>query len=290
MANTVISIENVSWAYAGSKTWALKDISAAIGEGEFIAVMGENGSGKTSFCRLINGLIPHSAKGKFAGKIIVDGINTLTSSVAELSQKAGMVFEDPETQMFTARVCDEAAFGLENMMKSAAAIKQKISWALKITGLKDYADYPPGALSGGQKQRLAIACALAMSNRILVMDEPTSQLDPAGAEEALSLIGDLCKNEKLTVIMATGSCEETAEFADKIALLKNGSLAAFDSPQRIFSDGKLTETCGIPGTQVSEFARAMNAMGKPLPFFPVVEDEAAQAINRWLRERERHAK
>ena len=285
MANTIISLENVSWAYAGTKTWALKNISAAVEEGEFIAVMGENGSGKTSFCRLLNGLIPHSAKGKFAGKVIVDGIDTLTSGVAELSQKAGMVFEDPQTQMFTARVYDEAAFGPENMMMSAAEIRERISRALHITGLDDYADYSPGILSGGQKQRLAIACALAMSNRILVMDEPASQLDPAGAEEVLSLIRELCTNRGLTVIMATGSCEEAAEFADKILLLKNGSVAAFDTPRRIFSDVKLTELCGIPGTQVSEFARVMDAAGKPLPFFPIAEDEAAAAVGLWLSER-----
>jgi energy-coupling factor transporter ATP-binding protein EcfA2 len=285
MANTVISLENVSWAYAGSKTWALKNISARVEEGEFIAVMGENGSGKTSFCRLINGRIPHSAKGKLAGKIIVDGINTLTSCLAELSQKTGMVFEDPQAQMFTARVCDQAAFRLENMMLPGKKKKKKVSWALKITGLNDYADYPPGALSGGQKQRLAIACALAMSNRILVMDEPASQLDPAGAEEMLSLIGELCRNKGLTVIMATTSCEEAAEFADKILLLKNGSSAAFDFPARVFSDAKLVESCGIPGTQISEFAHIMNAMGKPLPFFPIVEDEAAEAVKLWLGEK-----
>jgi energy-coupling factor transporter ATP-binding protein EcfA2 len=289
MANTIISLEDVSWAYAGSKTWALKNISAAVGEGEFIAVMGENGSGKTSFCRLINGLIPHSVKGKFVGKVIVDGINTLTSCVAELSQKAGMVFEDPQMQIFTARVCDEAAFALENMMMPAAEIREKVSWALKITGLDEYADYSPGTLSGGQKQRLAIACALAMSNRLLIMDEPSSQLDPAAAKGTLLLIKDLCANKNLTVIMATGSCEEAAEFADKILLLKNGSPAAFDSPERIFSDNKLAESCGVPGTQVSEFARTMNAMGNPLPFFPMLEDEAVKAVSLWLGEKKQNA-
>ena len=223
----------------------LHNISLEIGEGECIAVMGENGAGKTSFCRLLNGLIPHSLGGRLTGTVTVAGIRTASSTVAQIARVAGSVFEDPQTQLFTARVSDEAAFALENMLMPLDEIRERVLWALDAVGLSAYADYAPSALSGGQKQRLAIAAALAMAEKILVLDEPASQLDPEGARDILSLINNLHEQKKLTVIMATNSCEEAAEIADRICLLKSGSLAALGTPQRIFADGCLLDDCGI---------------------------------------------
>jgi energy-coupling factor transporter ATP-binding protein EcfA2 len=281
--STVITLENVSWIYARAQDWALKNISIAIGEGEFIAVMGENGAGKTTFCRLLNGLIPHSLPGKLLGTVTIDGILTVSSSVAQLAGKVGKVFEDPDTQLFTATAGDEAAFALENLLLPPQEIRERVRWALEITGLAAYADYAPSALSGGQKQRLAIAAALAMAEKVLVLDEPTSQLDSSGAREILSLISDLRTRRGLTVVMATASGEEAAEFADKICVLKNGSLAAFDTPRRIFADQRLLADSGISSPQVSEFAHRMTAQGSPLPRFPVNADEAAESVLDWYK-------
>jgi energy-coupling factor transport system ATP-binding protein len=240
VSGTIITLENVSWTYSRAQEYsrvrecALNNISVAIEEGECIAVMGENGAGKTSFCRLINGLIPHSLPGKLTGAVTVDGIVTSSSSVPQLARKVGMAFEDAESQLFTARVDDEIAFALENLLQPPDEIREKVNWALNISGLSAFADRAPSTLSGGQKQRLVIAAALAMAARILVLDEATSQLDPPGAREILSLIRELRVTRRLTVVMATNSGEEAAEFADKILVLKNGSLAAYDTPQRIF--------------------------------------------------------
>jgi energy-coupling factor transport system ATP-binding protein len=245
MSNPVINLENVSWAYTRARDWALKNINISIGEGECIAVMGENGAGKTTLCRLLNGLIPHSLPGKLLGKVTVDGIVTASSTVARLAGKVGMAFEDPETQLFTASVADEAAFALENLLLPAEAIRKKVEWALGIAGLSAYADYAPSTLSGGQKQRLAIACALAMATKVLVLDEPCSQLDPAGAREVLSVIRELRAHKGLTVVMATSSIDEAAEFADRVCVLHNGNLAAFDTPRRIFADRALLEKTGV---------------------------------------------
>jgi energy-coupling factor transport system ATP-binding protein len=253
--SAVITLENVSWAYARAREWALKNISLTIEEGEFIAVMGENGAGKTSFCRLLNGLIPHSLPGKLLGTVTAAGIVTASSTVAQLARKVGTVFEDPRTQLFTARADDEAAFALENLVLPPAQIRERTAWALDAAGLSAYADRAPSTLSGGQQQRLAIAAALAMAEKILVLDEPASQLDPDGAREVLSLIRDLRVRSRLTVVMATNSSAEAAEFADRICVLKDGCLAACDTPQRIFADQNLLDECAIAAPKNAEEER-----------------------------------
>jgi energy-coupling factor transport system ATP-binding protein len=241
VSGAIIQLENVSWAYSRARDWALKNICMTIGEGEFIAVMGENGAGKTSFCRLLNGLIPHSLPGKLIGSVMVDGTDTATTSVAQIAQITGTVFEDPWSPLFTTRVEDEVAFALENLRMPQEEIKEKVKWALDVTGLSAYADRAPVTLSGGQKQRLSIAAALAMAEKILVLDEPASQLDPEGAEEVLSLIRNLRERKGLTVVMATHSAEEAAAFSDKICVLKNGSVAAFGPPHLIFENQGLSD-------------------------------------------------
>jgi len=279
VSGSIITLENVSWAYSRSRDWALKNISMTIGEGECIAVMGENGAGKTTFCRLLNGLIPHSIDGKLLGTVTVDGVLTNSCTVARLAETVGMAFDDPQSQLFTAKVSDEIAFALENMRIPPAEIREKVRRALDLAGLSAYADYAPSALSGGQKQRLAIAAAVAMAEKILVLDEPTSQLDPAGAREVLSLIRDL--RARLTVVMATNSGEEAAEFADRICVLKNGSVAALDSPRRIFADQRLPDEYAIAAPPVAEFARRMTELGKPLPRFPIDLNEAEESVVEW---------
>jgi len=281
MPNAIIKLDNVSWAYSREKEMALRDISLEIEEGSFIAVMGRNGAGKSSFCRLLNGLIPHSLEGKLTGKVIIGGDDTASSSVANLAKKVGMAFEDPATQLFTPSVYDEAAFALENLLLEPGKIAAKVRQALEAAGLWDYRDYPVSNLSGGQKQRLTIAAALAMANKILVLDEPASQLDLLGAGEVLSFIRDLRAQKMLTVVMATGSGEEAAEFADKIIVLKDGCLAAFGTPGQVFADKKLLDSCMIDSPQVSEFANLMEEYGHPLPRFPVNLDEALESARDW---------
>jgi len=225
LSGALITLQDVSWAYSRAREWALKNIDLTIEEGECIAVLGENGAGKTSFCRLLNGLIPHSLPGKLLGTVTVDGITTASATVAQLARKVGTVFEDPRTQLFTASCNDEVAFALENLLLPPAEIRERTAWALEAAGLGRYADRAPTTLSGGQQQRLALAAALAMAEKILVLDEPTSQLDPEGAREIMSLIRDLQARKNLTVIMATNSDAEAAEFTDRIIVLKDGRIS-----------------------------------------------------------------
>jgi energy-coupling factor transporter ATP-binding protein EcfA2 len=286
--DTIIQLENVSWLYAHAQSWALHNISMTIHEGEFVVVMGETGAGKTSFCRLLNGLIPHSLPGKLLGTVTIDGMQTSATPVAQLAAKVGMAFDDPEAQLFTARVDDEVAFALENVLMPAEEIRERVPWALEAAGLSAYSHYAPSALSGGQKQRLAIAAALAMATKVLVLDEPASQLDPSGAREVLSFIRELRNRKGLTVVMTSASGEEAAEFADRVCVLKNGILAAYDTPRRIFANPDLSAESAIWPPQVSEFACHMAALGEPLPQFPLNIEEAKDSVLAWFLEHKRH--
>jgi energy-coupling factor transporter ATP-binding protein EcfA2 len=285
MPETIVTLEHVSWSYSRSRTWALQNISLEIARGELLAVMGENGAGKTTLCKLCNGIIPHSQPGTLRGTVTVDGMVTARSSVAALAGRVGMAFDDPETQLFTARVRDEAAFGLENLRMAPADIEERVAWALETAGLSSYADASPAALSGGQRQRLAIAAALVMAEKLLVLDEPTSQLDPAGAAEVLSLVREIRRGRGLAVIMATHNSEEAAACADRVCVLKNGAVAACGAPGDIFSDSALLRECWIQPPQVSELASRMRERGSPLPVFPLCFDEAKAAVLAWYKGR-----
>ena len=282
-----ITLENVSYAYprrggdtAARERWALNGISLEIGQGELLAVMGANGAGKTTFLKLCNGLIPHSEGGTLRGTVTVDGIVTGDSSVAELAGRVGMVMEDPETQLFTATVRDEAAFGPENLLVPPAEIAGRVAWALEVTGLSGRADSAVTALSGGEQQRLAIAAALAMASRALVLDEPASRLDPAGAAELLSLLLRLRDQRRLTVILATHNGAEAAR-ADRICVLKNGGIAACDTPRAIFGNRELLRDNCIRAPEVSELAHYLDERGAPLPLFPVLPEELLRYFRDW---------
>jgi len=274
----IIKLENVSYSYPRSAEFALRDISLEINDGDFIALMGLNGAGKTSFCKLINGVIPHSHGGRLAGRVTVDGLDTADTPVPVLASRVAAVHDDPDTQLFTATVRDELAFGPENLCIAPDEIEERTAYALEAAGLSAYRDMPPTALSGGQKQRLAIAAALAMSPRILVLDEPTSQLDTWSARETLELIAGIRERGGLTVLMATHNGEEAAAFANKICVLNKGKLAAFGSPREIFSDEQLVRDNWIRRPDVSELAAYLADRGQALPEFPLSLDEALTAI------------
>jgi energy-coupling factor transport system ATP-binding protein len=251
---SLIKLDNVSFIYPRAKNHALRDINLTVCEGEFLAVMGENGAGKTTFCKLINGIIPHLSGGHLSGTVTVDGIETKSSSVPQLALLVGMTLDDPDTQLFTSSVRHEAAFGLQNILMPPDEIEKNVKFALKAAGLTGLEDRAPTTLSGGEKQRLSIASALAMVNaeafdaktsvmkgKILVLDEPLCRLDPQGTQEVMSILGELRKNEKITIIMTTHDSAKAAEFADRVCILKNGKIAAVDTAKSIFTNTKLLE-------------------------------------------------
>ncbi|MHA1839844.1 MAG: energy-coupling factor ABC transporter ATP-binding protein, partial [Candidatus Ranarchaeia archaeon] len=240
----IVEIESLHYTYSKGQE-ALKNINLTIKEGEFLVIMGANGAGKTTLCLTLNGIIPSTTGGEFRGVIRVKGMDTLERRVYELAEHVGMVQQNPEAQLFMANLEQELAFGPENLCVDPQEIRKRITQALRDVRLEGMEKRSPADLSGGQKQRAAIASALTMQSDILVLDEPTSQLDPVGTDEVFSVVKDLNKKMGKTIIMAEHKSEEIAEFADRIVLLDNGSIVAEGSPSEVFSQVELLHKVNV---------------------------------------------
>jgi energy-coupling factor transport system ATP-binding protein len=236
-----ISVKNVTYTYPEQDTPALRDVNLEVEKGEYLVVMGRNGAGKTTLCVLLNGVIPNVLGGKMRGRTEVMGLDTRRHHVYELAQYVGMVLQDPEAQLFTSNVRSEAAFAAENLGVPREEMVERIEWALEVVRLQEFVKRAPSHLSGGQKQRLAIAAGLVMRPSVLVLDEPTSQLDPIGAQEVFSVLRDLNQDLGLTVVISTHKSEHAARFADRIVVLDQGEIVARGTPAEIFSQVELLD-------------------------------------------------
>ncbi|HIP89489.1 MAG TPA: ATP-binding cassette domain-containing protein [Thermococcus paralvinellae] len=241
----LIRVEGVSFRYPRAKEYSLKNINLKVRKGEFLGILGASGSGKSTLCLTFNGIIPHSIKGEFKGDVYVKGYNTRDTSVARLSTIVGLVMQNPDSQLFNMTVEEEIAFGLENLGLNTEEIKRRVRWALKITGLEGLENEFPPNLSGGQKQRLAIASVLAMKPEVLVLDEPTSQLDPLGKEQVLSLVTLLNKKQGITIILVEHNTEYLLSFADRVIVLDKGEIILEGKPKHVFEEVETLERLGI---------------------------------------------
>jgi energy-coupling factor transport system ATP-binding protein len=235
----------------GDPVPALRGIDLEIGRGEFVAVMGATGAGKTTLCLALTGLVPHATGGIIRGDVRVEGRNTKQCSVADLATLVGLVFQDSESQLFNMSVEQEAAFGPESLGLPAGEIEQRIDWALEAVGLSELRQRSPAALSGGQQRRLAIASVLAMRPALLVLDEPVAGLDPLGRQAVLSVIADL-RRQGTTVLMATQDPDTVAALADRVVVLDEGRLAVVGTPRVVFSQVDLMHALGLEVPQVTE--------------------------------------
>jgi len=250
VSRQIINIENVYYSYPQKsrnreRKYSLEGINLSVLEGEFLAVMGETGAGKSTLCRLLNGIIPHFHGGHLSGTVTVDGERTDEASVAHLALKVGMTLDDPEAQLFTSSVRSEAAFGPENLLLPVKEIEERVKYALSTVGLEGFEDRQPMTLSGGEKQRLAIAAALAMNAKILVLDEPLCRLDPRGEAEVMSVLGELRDKYKITIIMTDHNSKKMLEYADRVCILKEGRIACCGETKNIFLNRTLIEENGI---------------------------------------------
>ena len=241
----MIRVEELSFKYTGAKEYSLKNINLKVKKGEFLGILGASGSGKSTLCLTFNGIIPHSIKGEFNGNVFVQGYNTKEASVAELSKLVGLVLQNPDSQLFNMTVEEEVAFSLENLGLDVEEIRRRVYWSLKITGLEGLENEFPPNLSGGQKQRLVIASVLAMRPQILVLDEPTSQLDPLGREQVLSLVTLLNKEQGITIILVEHNTEYLFDFADRLIVLDKGELVMEGKPREVFEEADFLRSLGI---------------------------------------------
>lgn len=270
---TALSIENLSFTYAGREKPALKNISARIEVGYFVCLMGHGGAGKSSLCYTFNALIPKFFRGDYSGRVRVKGKEAALQSVAHLSHQVGLSLQDFEAQLFSTNVELEMAFGPENHGLPVAEIEKRIGHYLRVIGLELFRHRQPATLSGGQKQRLAIGSVLAMEPDILVMDEPTTDLDPKGAEEVLALAHGL-RREGRTLVMVAPEPEMVLE-ADQVWLMRDGELMAQGPPGEILNDLSRLEACGVKPPALIELFQALNWPGRPLTL-----DQAMILINR----------
>lgn len=273
-----IVARNLKYKYPLTETLALNDISFQIEEGEFIGVIGENGAGKSTLCQALVGLVPHFYKGAYGGKLLVDNIDVGESDVTTLSRKVGIVFQNPFTQVTGSKltVYEEIAFGLENFGLPQEEMRNRIDHSLKLLDIYKYKDRNPFDLSGGQMQRMAIASIIAMKPEIIVLDEPTSQLDPQGSEEVFRSIQNLCK-EKTTVIMVEHKVEKIAKYSDRVMLLNKGQLIDFDVPDSIFSRDDL-DKYGVTAPAFTLICRGLKIKDKDTGFYPITIDEAYDLV------------
>lgn len=235
MEQVVLEVKDLKFKYRDAKKRVLNGLNFQVKKGEFLCVIGQNGSGKSTLCNALVGLIPYYFTGKMKGRIIVDGIDTGESSIAELSSKIGLVFQNPFNQLsYTAgSVAEELAYGLGNKGVPREEMIKKVEYVAKLMRIDHIIHKNPLELSGGQVQRVAFGSTFIMEPGILVLDECTTQLDPLGSEEIFDIVKELNKNG-VTVIMVDHDMERVARCADRILVLDQGEQIAIDTPQNIF--------------------------------------------------------
>lgn len=266
----MISLRNVRYSYPSATALALDGIDLEIEQGALCAVVGPNGAGKSTLCYTIAGFVPHYFHGDLQGEVIVDERRTTDYPLGELVTHCGLVFHNPLNQISGARftVREELAFGLENLGLPRSVMLERIDSVLDMLGIEELAERSPLALSGGQQQRVALASILVMGPRILLLDEPTSQLDPLGTKEVFETIHALSRSG-ITVVLVEHKPELIAEFADRVIVLEAGQIRMDGPPRTILADPRM-HALGVPVTRYTKVARAAVERGlwskdRPLP-------------------------
>jgi energy-coupling factor transporter ATP-binding protein EcfA2 len=227
----IIETKNLGYTYPGASAPSISEVSMKVEKGEFVLITGPSGCGKTTLCRTFNGLIPQFYQGELTGEINVAGLDAAKHPTYEMAKHVGLVFQNPENQLFALSVEKDVAFGLENLGYDREEIRKRVQWALNLTGISDLYERSPHEMSGGQQQRVAIAAVLAMQPEVIVLDEPTSFLDPLSAQRIFDVIHDLNKRLGLTVILVEHRLDLTAKYADHIIIMDKGKVR-FDGKTR----------------------------------------------------------
>jgi len=291
-SDLAIDIRNVSYAYEGETEDVLRNVSLAVREGEFVLILGPSGCGKSTLLQLLNGTIPHTLKGRLEGDASVCGKAVLATKIASFATEVGMVFQDPDAQIINTRVRDEVCFGLENLCRPAAEIVERQREALDFVGMDGFGDRSIFDLSGGQKQRVSIAAVLAARPRLLVLDEPTANLDPAGMAEIFAVLERLNREAGTTIVMVEHRVDELADRVSRVLMMDRGCIVFDGTPREAFSQRRSAhseENAVVPASawfpQACEFALALgDRLGIPVDAasMPLDVDEAVAFAAHWL--------
>ncbi len=275
----VIEVRNLTFRYPFTEKPALKNINLKIRKGEFVGILGPCGAGKTTLCLTLNGIIPNMIQGFMGGEVKVMGMNTREVPTREIAKYVGMVFDNPEYQLSQMTVEEEVALGLGSLGVPREEMIRRVREALKIVGLEGLEKRSPFELSGGQQQRLAIAAALAMMPSILVLDEPTSNLDPIGKEEVYATVRKLNKERGMTIIMADHEVEFMASFTDRLIVMNEGEIVLEGPPAEVFKHVDTLESIGLRVPQVTELAHKLRKnYEKWDERYPVLVEEAVEKV------------
>lgn len=271
---SLVELHDVTYSYPRAPQPALGRLNLTVPAGQFCAVVGANGAGKSTLCYLLAGFVPHFFKGELAGTVQVAGRDVVQTPLADMATDVGLVFANPFNQITGARftVREEVAFGLENMGTPREEMLARTEAALAVSGLTDLAERSPYALSGGQQQRLAIASILVMRPRLLVLDEPTSQLDPAGTQEIFGVLEELVRQGETTVVLVSHKLEWVGQHADRVVVMDNGRILADGFPREVLTDDRLA-AISTRYTQAARRAR-MEGLAPAHGLLPVTLDEA----------------
>ncbi len=232
---SILETKDVVYTYPGGQKPSINGVSMKVEKGEFVLITGPSGCGKTTLCRCFNGLIPHFYQGELKGEIHVSGLNVTEHPTQELAKHVGLVFQNPENQLFALSVEKDVAFGMENLGVSRSEMRERVDWALDLTGISNLRERSPHEVSGGQQQRIAIAAVLAMQPEVIVLDEPTSFLDPLSAEKIFQVIDELNKKQGITVILVEHRLDLTARYTDHLIVMNEGKVCLDGNPREILN-------------------------------------------------------
>lgn len=281
---TAIRFEDYTWRYSGTDEPAIKDVNLDIDEGLVVGVIGPNGSGKSTLAYSMNGLIPNQYNGIRKGKVYVHGEEVTNIPQAKLCQKVGLVFSDPEAQFTAMTVEDEVVFGMENMGLSLEEIQERLDWVVPLTDIGPLMDKPPYEVSGGQKQRVALAAVLSMRPPVLMLDEPTSMLDPIGRRRVFDVLGRLKEEYKSTIVMVEHSLENLIPLSDMLVLVYHGEVLLVDETESFLQklDYLMEHDIYPPG--MVEFFHHLKGSGAYPPSAPLPQtvDEGAVKLRELL--------
>ena len=264
---SIIDVKNLSFRYQESQEYYdVKDITFHVKRGEWLSIVGHNGSGKSTTVRLIDGLLEAES-----GEIVIDGQRLTEENIWNIRRQIGMVFQNPDNQFVGATVEDDVAFGLENQGLSRQEMKKRVEEALDLVGMLDFKKREPARLSGGQKQRVAIAGVVALRPAILILDEATSMLDPEGRRELIETVKEIRKDYDMTVISITHDLEEVA-MSDRVLIMKKGEIESTSSPRELFSRNDLDQI-GLDDPFANQLKYSLSQNGYDLPENYLTESE-----------------
>lgn len=283
--SSLLRYEHFSFQYKNADRTALEGFDLDVGEGEVVLITGASGAGKTTVCRAANGLIPHLYGGRLEGRVVVaDRYDTREYDVASLSRLIGLLFQDPDTQLLMPTVEEELGYGPANYGVPREEIFRRIDDLLRLIRLQGARHKNPHSLSGGQQQAVALAAVLAMDPGVLVLDEPTSNIDPLGSQELLALVARLAREQRRTVVVVEHKLEELAGLADRMLVLDGGRVVASGTPDEVLEDVELIDRLGLHAPEVTLLCQRLRNLGVPIDRLPLTVDEGVEVLGSLLRE------